>query len=57
MVDWIGIVSACGLAAIVGLGFVMWERYESQRLARERLHRRIPRRRDLIPVRNGRRAA
>jgi hypothetical protein len=57
MVDWIGIVSACGLAVIVGLGFVMWERYESQRLARERLHRRIPRRRDLIPVRNGRRAA
>jgi hypothetical protein len=57
MVDWIGIVSACGLAAIVGLGFVMWERYEGQRLARERLQRRLPRHRDSATNSNGRRAA
>jgi hypothetical protein len=45
MVDWIAILSASGLAAIVGLGFVLWERFESERLARARLQRRrIPRR-------------
>jgi hypothetical protein len=45
MVDWIAILSASGLAAIVGLGFVLWERYESERLDRARLQRRrIPRR-------------
>jgi hypothetical protein len=40
MVDWIAIVSACGLTAVIGLGFVLWERYERQWLLRERLHRR-----------------
>jgi hypothetical protein len=44
MADFIGIVSACGLAALVGLGFVMWERYEDTKLARERIRRRVPRR-------------
>jgi hypothetical protein len=44
MADFIGIVSACGLAALVALGFVMWERYEDTRLARERMRRRVPRR-------------
>jgi hypothetical protein len=58
MVDWIAIGSACGLAAIVGVGFVLWERYESERLARARLHRRIPRRqRRSLPFDAGRRAA
>jgi hypothetical protein len=55
--DWIGIVSACGLAVIVGLGFVVWESYESQQLARERLRRRLPRRTHPVPIRGGRRAA
>jgi hypothetical protein len=44
MVDWLAIGSACGLAAIVGVGFVLWERYESEGQARARLQRRIPRR-------------
>jgi hypothetical protein len=58
MVDWIAIGSACGLAAIVGVGFVLWERYEDERLARARLHRRIPRRpRRALPFDSGRRAA
>jgi hypothetical protein len=57
MMDWIRIVSACGLSAIVGLGFVVWERYESQRLARERLRRREQGRSQPLPVRPGRRAA
>jgi hypothetical protein len=57
MGDWIAIVSACGLAGIVGLGFVLWERYESQRLARARLRRRIPRHPHPLPIRAGRRAA
>jgi len=42
---------------IVGLGFVLWERYESQRLARERLRRRIPRHRQPSAIRSVRRAA
>jgi hypothetical protein len=58
MVDWIAIGSACGLAAIVGVGFVLWERFESQRLSRARLHRRIPRRqRRSAPFDADRRAA
>jgi hypothetical protein len=60
MVDWIAILSACGLAAIVGLGFVLWERYESERLGRARLQRRIPRRQRRprsLPFDAGRRAA
>jgi hypothetical protein len=58
MVDWIAIGSAGGLAAIVGVGFVLWERYESERLARARLQRRIPRRqRRSLPFEAGRRAA
>jgi hypothetical protein len=56
MVDWIAIVSACATTGIVGLGFVVWERYEDHRLARERLHRRIPRRRHPWAIRAGRRA-
>ena len=45
MVDWLAILSACVLTALVGFGFVLWERYENDRLARERLRRRLPRRR------------
>jgi hypothetical protein len=44
MVDWIAILSACSLAAVIGLGFVLWERHENDRLGRERLQRRLPRR-------------
>jgi protein-S-isoprenylcysteine O-methyltransferase Ste14 len=44
MVDWVAIISACGLAAVIGLGFVFWERYENERLGRERFRRRVPRR-------------
>jgi hypothetical protein len=57
MVDWIAIALACGLAAVVGLAFVLWERYEAERLMRERLRRRIPRRRRPLPVGIDRRAA
>jgi|RhiMetdeSRZDD1v2_1073273.scaffolds.fasta_scaffold36618_5 hypothetical protein len=57
MMDWIGIVSACGLAAVVGLGFVMWERFDSRRLTRERQRRRLPGRSHPLPIRPGRRAA
>ena len=59
MVDWIAILSACGLAAIVGLGFVLWERYETERLGRARSQgRRISRRRHRpVPFDAGRRAA
>jgi hypothetical protein len=57
MVDWIAIGSACGLAVLVGAGFVLWERYEAQRLARERLRRRIPRHGRPGPVSADRRAA
>jgi hypothetical protein len=45
MVDWLAIVFACVLAALIGVGFVLWERYENERLSRARLRRRIPRRR------------
>jgi hypothetical protein len=57
MVDWISIVTACGLAGVVGLGFVLWERYEGQRLTRERLRHRVPRYRQHVSARSGRRAA
>ena len=40
MVDWMAIAAACALTALVGLGFVLWENYEAQRAARERLRRR-----------------
>ena len=41
MVDWMSIAAACGLAAAVGLGFVLWEQYEAQRVARASLRRRM----------------
>jgi hypothetical protein len=41
MVDWMAIAAACALAALVGLGFVLWENFEMQRAARERLRRRM----------------
>jgi hypothetical protein len=45
MTDLLSILSACGLVAVVSLGFVAWERYEQRRLARARLlRRRVPRR-------------
>jgi hypothetical protein len=44
MVDWMAIVVACALAALIGLGFVLWESYENERLARGRLRRRVRRR-------------
>jgi hypothetical protein len=50
MVDWLAILSACVLTALIGFGFVLWERYENGRLARERLRRRAPRRRRPGPV-------
>ena len=40
MVDWMAIVAACALTAVVGLGFVLWENYEMRRAARERTRRR-----------------
>ena len=40
MVDWMAIAAACALTAVVGLGFVLWENYEMQRAARQRLRRR-----------------
>ena len=40
MVDWMAIATACLLTAVVGLGFVLWEHYETLRLTRERLRRR-----------------
>lgn len=59
MVDWLAIAFACALAALIGIGFVLWERYENERLARARLRRRIPRRRHPRPLDAGadRRAA
>jgi hypothetical protein len=57
MVDWIAIAVACGLTGAVGLAFVLWERYEAERLTRERLRRRIPRRRRPTPIGIDRRAA
>jgi hypothetical protein len=50
MVDWLAIGFACALAALIGVGFVLWERYENERLARARLRRRTPRRRHPRPV-------
>jgi hypothetical protein len=50
MVDWLAIGFACALAALIGVGFVLWERYENERLARARLRRRTPRRRHSRPV-------
>jgi hypothetical protein len=50
MVDWLAIVFACALAGLIGIGFVLWERYENERLARARLSRRIPRRRRPRPL-------
>lgn len=41
MVDWMAIAAACALTAVIGLGFVLWENYETQRAARERLRRRM----------------
>ena len=40
MTDLLSILSACALVAVVGLGFLAWERYEQKRLARARLMRR-----------------
>jgi hypothetical protein len=61
MAEILGIVSACGLVVVVGLGFVAWERYERRRLTRERLRRRAAERRPARPsgppVDAGRRAA
>jgi hypothetical protein len=57
MVDWIAIAVACGLAGAVGLAFVLWERFEAERLTRDRLRRRIPRRRRPAPVDIDRRVA
>lgn len=58
MVDWLAIFSGSVLAVLLGLGFVLWERYDNERLARQRRRRRRgrPRRR---PVASdvGRRAA
>jgi hypothetical protein len=41
MVDWLAIAIACMLTAAIGLGFVLWEHYEAQRLARARVRRRM----------------
>jgi hypothetical protein len=40
MVDWIAIAAACMLTAAIGLGFVLWEHYESRRVTRGRMRRR-----------------
>jgi len=52
MTDLLSILSACGLVAVVGLGFLAWERYEQKRLARARLLRRRarPARRSAQPI-------
>ncbi len=42
MSDWIRVSFALVLAALIGFGFVLWERYEDRRLARERLRRPLP---------------
>ena len=67
MVDWMAIAAACVLTAVIGLGFVLWERYETQRTSRERARRRMsepvllqvpaPARHRLDVRRRGRRAA
>jgi hypothetical protein len=41
MVDWMAIATACVLTAVVGLGFVLWENFETRRAMRERMRRRI----------------
>jgi len=40
MVDWMAIAAACALTAAIGLGFVLWENYETRRAMRERMRRR-----------------
>jgi len=68
MVDWMAIAAACVLAAVIGLGFVLWEHYDSKRTSRERVRRRMSapalvqvpapvRHRLDVHRRNGRRAA
>ena len=59
MVDWLAIASVSVLTALIGFGFVLWERYENGRLARERLRHRVPQRRRPRPFDAGvdRRAA
>ena len=67
MVDWIAIAAACAMTAVIGLGFVLWEHYETQRASRERVRRRMsepvllqvpaPARPRLDVRRRGRRAA
>jgi hypothetical protein len=49
MVDWLAIGSACVMTVVIGLGFVLWERREDERLARERRRRRVPLRRRPSP--------
>jgi hypothetical protein len=57
MVDWLAIFSGSVLAVLLGVGFVLWERYDNERLARQRRRRRgRPRRRPLASD-VGRRAA
>jgi hypothetical protein len=41
MVDWMAIATACALTAVVGLGFVLWENFETRRASRERMRRRM----------------
>jgi hypothetical protein len=41
MVDWMAIAAACALTAVVGLGFVLWENFETRRAVRERMRRRM----------------
>jgi hypothetical protein len=36
------IAAACALTAVVGLGFVLWENFETRRAIRERMRRRRP---------------
>jgi hypothetical protein len=59
------IVTACALTAAIGLGFVLWEQWETHRTTRERLRRRtaepvfarVPNTRHRLDVRGRRRAA
>ena len=41
MVDWMAIAAACALTALVGVGFVLWENYETRRAERASLRRRM----------------
>ena len=41
MVDWMAIAAACALTAVVALGFVLWENFETRRAIRERMRRRM----------------